>query len=120
MDNNRKDFFRELAQRVSELVINEQLFLDCRLSLDDVANRLEVSRYYVSHAINNYLGKSFHTFVNELRIEEAARIMGQERGELKVTDVFRHAGFTDRTSFHRVCKQVTGISPSELREKLNK
>lgn len=115
MDDNRKQFFRNLAIQVRDLVIAEKLYLDNRLSLDDVAGRLEVSRYYVSHAVNNYLGKTFITLVNELRIEEATRLLKET--EKKIGEVSHDTGFTDRTSFHRVCKHVTGLSPSELKEK---
>lgn len=117
MDDNRKEFFRDLAARVYDLVVTGKLYLNSHLSLDDVAGRLEVSRYYVSHAVNNYLGKTFHTMVNELRIEEAIRLM-KEPGEKKIDDIFRCAGFTDRMNFCRVCKRITGFNPSELKLKL--
>ena len=119
MNDNRKDFFQDLAQRVRDLVVKEKLYLDNRLSLDDVADRLEVSRYYVSHAVNNYLHKTFVMLVNELRIEEAKRIM-KEPGVKKINVISRKVGFTDRSNFNRTCKRITGFTPSELRDKLKK
>ena len=116
MDDSRKEFFRDLAKQVSEVVKIEKLYLDHRLSLDNVADKLEVSRYYVSHAVNKYLGKTFHTLVNELRIEEAIRLM-KEPGVKKIQDLYRTVGFTDRSNFVRVCRRITGFSPSELRDK---
>ena len=116
MDDNRKEYFQDLARQVRELIVTEKLYLDNRLSLDDVADSLNVSRYYVSHAVNNHLGKTFHTLVNELRIQEAIRLM-REPGGKKVNDVFRKAGFTDRMGFSRVCKRMTGLSPTELKNK---
>lgn len=118
MDDSRKEFFRDLAKQVSEVVKIEKLYLDHRLSLDDVADKLEVSRYYVSHAVNNYLGKTFHTLVNELRIEEAIRLM-KEPGVKKIQDLYRTVGFADRSNFTRVCKRTIGLSPSELKDKMN-
>jgi len=118
MDDNRKEFFRDLAGRVHDLVVTNKLYLDHRLSLDDVADKLEVSRYYVSHAVNKYLGKTFHTLVNELRIEEAIRLM-KEPGVKKIQDLYRTVGFADRSNFTRVCKRTTGLSPSELKDKMN-
>lgn len=119
MEDNRKQYFRNLSRQVYSLVITEKLYLDPRLSLDDVANRLEVSRYYVSYAVNNYLNKTFITLVNELRIKEASRLL-QGKGKRKIEDISRNAGFTDRTNFHRACKRVTGLTPSALKKKLNK
>ena len=96
-DENRKIYFENLAVQVRELVVSEKLYTQHHLSLDDVADRLEVSRYYVSHAVNNYLGKSFITLVDELRIQEAIRLMGQAgTDKCRITDIASRAGFADR------------------------
>lgn len=119
-DENRKIYFENLAVQVRELVVSEKLYTQHHLSLDDVADRLEVSRYYVSHAVNNYLGKSFITLVDELRIQEAIRLMGQAgTDKCRITDIASRAGFTDRQSFARICRRLTGLTPSELRLKLS-
>ena len=114
---NRKVFFENLAARVQDLVKAEKLYTRNRLSLDDVADRLEVSRYYVSHAINNYLGKSFITLVNELRIEQAVRLMTQAGTDKQcLTDIACLVGFSDRKCFTRVFRRFTGLTPSKLRK----
>ena len=119
-DENRKAYFENLAVRFRELVVSEKLYLQLHLSLDDVAARLEVSRYNLSHAVNNYLGKSFLTFIDALRIEEAVRLMGRPDGnKCRIADVASGAGFTDRQSFARLCRRLTGLTPSELRLKLS-
>ncbi|MDR0660270.1 MAG: hypothetical protein LBG19_05605 [Prevotellaceae bacterium] len=80
-DDNRKTFFKNLALRVHDLLITEKFYTRSRLSMDDVSDRLEVSRYYVSHAVNNYLGESFVTLVNELRVKEASKLMKAEENK---------------------------------------
>ena len=120
MDEEASPYFENLAVRFRELVVSEKLYLQLHLSLDDVAARLEVSRYNLSHAVNNYLGKSFLTFIDALRIEEAVRLMGRPDGnKYRIADVASGAGFTDRQSFARICRRMTGLTPSELRLKLS-
>lgn len=119
-DENRKKYFIELAGRVRGLVEGERLYLHPGLSLDDVADRLADSRYNVSHAVNNYLGRSFISFVNELRIEELKSIMMRpEAKKLRIDEVARLAGFKDRTSLHRVCVKITGLNATQLKKQIN-
>ena len=115
MDEYREDYFRTLAKEIRNIVKEEKLYKDNHLSLDDIANQLNTSRYYVSYAVNKYLGKSFSTFVNELRIEEARRIMENGTQDRGVEGVARDSGFSDRTNFFRVCRRLTGLRPSDLR-----
>lgn len=116
MKENRTLFFRNLAERFQNEVIGGKLYLKPRLSLDDVALHLGESRYNLSHAVNECLGKSFCRLVNELRIAEAVRIMREPGADgEKIRRIAQLAGFTDRKTFMRVCKAITGFSPSELK-----
>lgn len=116
MKKNRNLVIQNLAERFRNDVIGCRLYLTPRLSLDDVAGRLGVSRYTLSHAVNDSLGISFCQFVNELRIAEAIRLMQAPDGErIMVRRLAEMVGFSDRKSFMRVCKKITGLSPSELK-----
>lgn len=117
--DNRNRFFRDLAERFRSEVIDGRLYLIPQLSLDDVASHLGVSRYNLSHAVNDCLGKNFCRFVNELRIAEAARLMREPGADgEKIRRIAQLAGFTGRKTFMRVCKEITGFSPSELKERV--
>lgn len=117
---NRTCFYRDLADRFRNDTIGNKLYLDPRFSLDDAAVRLGVSRHKLSQAVNEYLGKSFCRLVNELRIAEAVRIMQSPEGsELKIHLIALMTGFSDRKNFMRVCKQIAGMSPTELRNQIN-
>lgn len=121
MNENRTLIFRNLAERFQSEVIGGRLYLTPRLSLDDVASRLGESRYNISHAVNECLGKSFCRFVNELRIAEAVRIMREPGADgVKIHQIAQLAGFSDRKSFMRICKEITGACPSKLKARLNK
>lgn len=116
---NRIRFYRDLAARFRDGLIEHKLYLDPRFSLDDAAARLGVSRYDLSRAANGFLGMSFCRMVNELRIAEALRLMRSPGGrELKIRRIALLAGFSDRKNFMRVCKRITGMSPSELKTQL--
>lgn len=122
MDTNetRTHFFRNLAAQFRSDAIGNKLYLDPRFSLDDAAARLGVSRHKLSQAVNECMGKSFCRMFNELRIAEAVRLMQSPGGsKMKVRLIALMAGFSDRKNFMRVCKQITGMSPSKLKTQFN-
>lgn len=113
---NKTCFYRNLADRFRNDTIGNKLYLDPGFSVDTAAARLDVSRHNLSIAMNSYLGKNFCRQVNELRIAEAERIMRTREGrELKIHLIALMTGFSDRKNFMRVCKQITGMSPTELK-----
>lgn len=117
MSKMREEYLHALAERFRDMVLCEQLHRQQHLTLDGLAVHLEVSRNDLSYAINRYLGKSFISFINELRIEEAIKLLHKpERQRLRVDDIAWLVGFSDRTSFCRVCKRVTGKAPSDWKE----
>lgn len=119
MKEDRILFFRDLAERFRTEVVDGRLYLIPRLSLDDVASRLGESRYNLSHAVNEHLGVSFCRFLNERRIAEVVRLIEAPGGDkLMIRNLAELAGFSDRKTFMRICKEITGLSPSELKERI--
>lgn len=117
MKENRTRFYLDLAERFCDEVIHRKRYLTPRYSLDDAASRLGASRYDLSHAVNDCLGKSFCRFVNELRVADAMHLMRSADGRrMKVRRIAELTGFSDRKTFCRVCKEITGHAPSALRD----
>ncbi|MDL2242741.1 helix-turn-helix transcriptional regulator [Bacteroidales bacterium OttesenSCG-928-K03] len=117
MDEQREEYFKNLAKEFQNLVYKEKLYTNSQLSLDIMAGYLNASRYNVSYAINKYLGKNFHAFINELRIKEALQIIQDpDRPYKTVKEIAQTVGFNDRSSFYRVCKRITGVNPLELED----
>lgn len=116
----RKEYFEDIALRFAEVVETEKLYLNSRLTLDEVAARIGESRYHVSRAVNRYLGTGFYTYINELRLEEARRIIREntENKFLSADDIAAASGFSGRCNYYRICKRMTGMSPDELKYSL--
>lgn len=119
ISNVRLTYLRRLCERLEEKMKSERLFLQPHLTLMDVASRLNASRHDLSYVVNHYIGKSYVDYINELRMNEAIRLIESHRdGKLKINELARLAGFSDRTTFCRACKKFKGLSPTELEELL--
>lgn len=78
--------------------------------------RMVGSKYkYVSQVINEIYGRNFSTFLNEYRIKEACRRIGDREhyGNLTTEAIAHGVGFKSRTTFIASFKKVTGLTPSE-------
>lgn len=86
------------------------------INLDDVAESLHLSKYYISRLINKKLNQNFNEYINNLRISEACNILKET--EMKIADISEDVGFGTIRSFNRSFKQVMGLSPLEYRSSI--
>lgn len=102
----------DLANRIEEIVTHQKLFLQPDLKVLDLARELCTNRYYVSQAINDYMGISFSDYINQKRIQYAIELM-KLHPDLPIIEVSTQAGYTSDKSFFRNFKKITGHTPKE-------
>lgn len=69
-----------------------------------------LSQSHLRALFDKWLGESPKQFHTRCRIEQARRLLNEQR--LPVVEVAFHVGFTDPHHFSRVFKQVMGVAPS--------
>jgi AraC-like DNA-binding protein len=89
---------------------------DSDLTLQELADRLDVSPHNLSEVINRHLGTSFHDFVNGYRVEEAKRrLLDPALAHQTVLAVALESGFRSKSTFNKIFKRFTGVTPSRFR-----
>jgi len=81
---------------------------------DDLAAAVGLNPDTFSRLFNLHIGKSLFDYVNELRIEEAMRRLGES--DESITRVSISTGFDNIRTFNRVFKKITGLTPGEYRD----
>ncbi len=104
----------KLALRLREMIDSEQPHLQTDISLDDLAQRLDVAPRYLSQAINSTFGMNFSAFLNIERVKVAAKKLGATK-TLPIKSIMYDSGFRSKTAFNQEFKKVFGITPSEYR-----
>ena len=112
-DTATKDYGIQ-ADAWRQRVIEEGWHRDSQLTLDTLARALCTSSRTLSRALNDGLGVSFNTFVNELRVADARRMLS-ERNAPTALEVAFAVGFSSKASFNRAFKRHAGETPSEHR-----
>ena len=84
--------------------------ISAQISLDDLAKKFYVSKYYLCRAFKAYNGISVVGYLNSKRAMLAKEMI--EGGETAANAAFR-VGFGDYSSFYRAYKKALGHSPKE-------
>jgi AraC-like DNA-binding protein len=110
--------FKNLEQELKKWV-EQKKFSEYDKSRDDVAKELNTSRELLHMYFTTVKGIDFKTWRTELRIEEAKRLL-LENKELSANVIGEIAGFSDRSNFYRQFVKLVGCSPKQWRESQGK
>lgn len=107
-----------LLVQLSRYLDEQKPYLEEAIALRQVAARLEVSPNHLSQAINQGLNKNFYELINERRVEEfKRRVLDSKNRSYTLLAIALDSGFSSKSSFNRVFKQLTGISPRQYVER---
>ncbi|MBO9605094.1 MAG: helix-turn-helix transcriptional regulator [Paenibacillaceae bacterium] len=83
------------------------------LSLEMVADRMNMSANYFSTYFKEKTGVNFTDYLTELRIMKAKQLL-LHSGQ-RIQDIAEQVGYLNANSFTRMFKKVTGITPGEYK-----
>lgn len=107
----------EEVKKLLEFMKNKKPYLENKLSLKGLADLLDWQPHYLSKIINEQLNQNFFEFVNKYRVEEF-KIQLQENKNYKIISVAFDSGFNSKSSFNRIFKDITGLTPSEYKNSI--
>ena len=112
----KKDAKRYLSLLLAHMD-EQKPYLNNELTIQHLAQQLDIPRHYLTQVINEELGKNFYTFVNEYRIREVQQRMIDPRYEhFTLLALAYDAGFNSKSAFNLVFKNLTGQTPTQWRE----
>jgi AraC-like DNA-binding protein len=115
VNDNEQVYFN----RIKHLVEEEHLYLNPKLSIKDIAEKLKTNVNYVSKAINSKTDSNFFEFINQYRVKEFERlVILPQKANFTLLAIALECGFNSKASFNRIIKDVTGLTPMELKNKL--
>ena len=108
----------DLQSRLTALMINEKVFLNPEITLEDLSQKLSVSSKKLSQLLNETFQQNYFDFINSYRIEEAKRLITNSKDpKLTVLEIMYQAGFNSKSSFNTLFKKKTGFTPSEYKKR---
>jgi AraC-like DNA-binding protein len=110
----------ELIHKISVVLIEEKLFANPDLTVQDLATTVGSNRTYVSNCINRRTGLSFSQYIARFRVEYAQTVLCDRHytsDHEAITAAVALSGFSSDQSFYRVFKELTDLTPLQYRHK---
>lgn len=110
-----------LLSELQQLMATERPYLDSKLSLAQLAEKLRISSNYLSQIINQQTGSNFFDYINGHRVEMAKQILSDpSRARVGVLTIAMDSGFNSKSAFYTAFKHHAGLTPTQYRrEKLS-
>jgi AraC-like DNA-binding protein len=100
-----------------QLIVEQKRYRDSDLTLDRIAEELDLSNSYLSRIIKAELGVGFVDYVNTLRVEEAKQyLLNPEFSNYTLVSIGIEAGFNSKSAFYSSFKKITGQTPSDFKK----
>lgn len=88
------------------------------ISLEDVANHVNISTYYLSKIFKKEMGVNFITYITDRKMELAKEMLTTT--DVPVLNIALDLAYNEANYFSKAFKKKTGYTPSEYREKFSK
>lgn len=106
-------FQEELQKAMDE----QQLYLNPKLTINDVANAIGTNRTYLSSYFNNELQITFYDYINTLRIQKASKqLLLTYPYVMNIDEIAEISGFNSISTFRRAFQKNMGMTPLQYRK----
>jgi AraC-like DNA-binding protein len=108
-----------LKQQFFYIMGSRKTYLDEELNLYKLADLTGISEKKLSLLLNRYLDTNFYDFVNGYLVRAIKEKFREEtNSKYTIMAIANDCGFRSKSSFNRVFKRETGLSPSEYKKQL--
>jgi len=99
-----------LLQQLIEYYVTEKPYLDPKLKVADVAEKLNCSRKDIARALKGYTDSNFNTYTNRFRVETAIAMFDNPAYKNYKTEAIAHdSGFGSKSNFYDMFESCTGV-----------
>lgn len=89
-----------------------------KITLEETASMVFLSPAYFSRVFKEEMGETFNYYVNKVRVEEAKKLLLNEK--IPLVEISSLVGFEGQSYFSKVFKKITGVTPGKFRESRGK
>lgn len=109
----KEDQATEKHNLLVDLMDSRKPYLDPDLTLNSLANLLDIRPHHLSQIINQFEEQNFNDFVNKYRVEEFIDRASQV-SHLSFLGIALDSGFNSKSTFNTVFKKHKGATPSQF------
>jgi AraC-like DNA-binding protein len=108
-----------LIEKLEKVIHDKELYKNPNLKLSDLAQSIHVSAHLLSQLLNENLGKSFSTYINEYRINLACKLI-TTNDLLTFEAIGYEVGFNSKSTFYTAFRKIKDTTPALFKESMLK
>ncbi len=89
-------------------------YSDPSMGLNKISDKFQISESYFSHLFKEKKGVNFSTYLENMRMSEAARLIRET--DTSLNELYLSVGYNNANTFRRAFKKVYGMTPSTMRD----
>jgi AraC-like DNA-binding protein len=107
---------RIILHKLNHFMVEEKAFIKSDLSLMEVSTKMEISPHTLSQLLNVFVRKNFFNYVNEQRVNLVKQMLTDSNfDKYSLLGIAEDAGFNSKSSFNRIFKKETGMTPTQYK-----
>lgn len=107
-----------LYEKLKTVIKEKELFLNEKLSLEELSLEVGEKNYKISRVINEKAGRNFYEFINSYRVQHAKKLLlNPDNQRDRIGEIMFDSGFNSKSTFNSAFKKETGLTPSKYRQK---
>lgn len=116
INNNQNEAITSQILKLKEYMTEKEPYLDPSLTIQELANQIDIPVRDLSVLINHKMNQHFFDFVNEYRIQKAMQILkDKSKNDFTVLEILYEVGFNSKSSFNTSFKKYTNLTPTAYR-----
>jgi len=117
LSSNSAQEIEDLKKRLIEVLETDKPFLDENLTLRGLADQIPTTDKKLSALLNHYLNTTFYDLINSYRVEAVKlNLVDPNYEKYTLLAIAYECGFKSKTSFNRIFKKVSGLSPTAYKK----
>ncbi len=118
-----EDITNKRSKQVMDIIRSslekDQAYKNPKFRLSDLSELTKLSSSEISQVLNKDLNISFVDFINDYRVEEVKKLLAEDDANYYILHVLaERCGFNSKTSFYRIFKNKTGVTPLQYRRQV--
>lgn len=114
--SNETEDTSNLAATIEKYIVKN--YMDPSLGLNKISDEFQISESYFSHMFKEKTGVNFSTYLENIRMNEAARLIRET--DISLNELYIAVGYNNSNTFRRAFKKVFGVTPSSMRDNAGK
>lgn len=110
--NEKAIIKNNLVERVKDYIDNN--YFDSNINIQILGKKFEISEGYLSQLFKQQMNISILDYISGMRIAKATELLKDKKNTNEM--IYTAVGFTNKSTFIRVFKRQTGMTPKQYRE----